>query len=115
MTTASRSFRPAALTQLELDLGEGNRARISIDLPVRRAEDGGLIDRDNSRVSLTGSTQAAADILGVSDETVRDWIERGYLRGGRVGRNYKVDLLNAQELKDRAFDGAANFINVMHR
>jgi|GEM_PF-6157616 len=112
MTTTTRSYRPPALTQLEMDLGDGNRARVSVDLPVQRAADGGLVDRDNSRVSLTGNTQAAADILGVSDETVRGWIERGYLRGGRVGRNYKVDLLHAQELKDQAFAGQPAFIPV---
>jgi len=38
------------------------------------------------------STPELARFLGVFHTTVRRWIERGKIRGIRVGRNYKILL-----------------------
>lgn len=99
----------AAWTQLELDLGGGNRARVTFDLPFEKAPDGTLRPRTNSEPRIMISTEDAATRLGVSAETVRNWVKAGHLRGGRIGRNYQVCAIHAQQIIDKALAGTPEF------
>jgi excisionase family DNA binding protein len=102
MPSGVSSALPAVPTQLELNFGDGTTAHLSVDLPVQTDADGRIVERAKTPRELLGSTRQASQILEVSDETVRSWIEAGILKGFRIGRNYKVDLLHAQRLKDEA-------------
>lgn len=46
------------------------------------------------------STPELAEWLGVFHTTVRRWIERGKIRGIRVGRNYKIPATEAMRVLD---------------
>ena len=46
------------------------------------------------------STVDAADILETTDQTIRDWIERGWLKATRVGRRW---IFTIEDL-ERAID-----------
>jgi len=43
----------------------------------------------------------AANLLGVSRETVRRWVYRGVLHGVRVGKNHKIPERELQKLIGR--------------
>jgi len=47
------------------------------------------------------TVKQAANLLGVSRETVRRWVYRGVLHGVRVGKNHKIPEHELQKLVRR--------------
>jgi hypothetical protein len=85
---------PAA-TQLEFSFSPS----VSVDMTVQRLTGGRVLLTPSTEVRVWGSTRDAAEQLGKSDFWVRERLEIGEIRGERLGRNWRVDMLHVQEIR----------------
>jgi len=73
---------------------------VSMDMRVDRLPDGRVL-LSQGEVRVMGTTAEAAASLGVNPGWVRERLEAGLIRGQRVGRNWKVDMIHVQEIKEK--------------
>lgn len=74
---------------------------VSVDLAVQRLPDGRVLLTPTTDVRVWGSTLDAAEALGKSPAWIRERLETGEIRGERLGRNWRVDMVHVQELRRR--------------
>ena len=84
-------------TQLEFSFSP----QVSVDMEVQRLTGGRVLLTPSTEVRMWGSTQDAADALGKSPFWVRERLELGDIRGERIGRNWRVDMLHVQEIRKK--------------
>lgn len=75
---------------------------VTVDMQIDRLADGRILISHATDLKLWGSTQDAADQLGKSRQWVRDALEAKLLRGERVGKCWRVDMMHVQELRKRS-------------
>jgi hypothetical protein len=73
--------------------------QVSVDVRVQRLADGRVLLTPTTEVRVWGSTRDAAEALGKSPFWVRERLECGEIRGERLGRNWRVDMVHVQELR----------------
>ena len=76
--------------------------QVTVDLVVDRLPDGRLILSHKKTVEVWGTTRDAAEQMGRSRQWVRDALEAGILRGERVGKCWRVDMLHLQRVREKA-------------
>lgn len=75
--------------------------QVAAEMRVDRLPDGRVLLTPSAEVRAWGSTADAAEALGKSRNFVRAMLEAGLLRGERVGKCWRVDLLHVQEVRAR--------------
>lgn len=75
--------------------------QVSVDMRVDRLPDGRVLLTPSAEVRAWGSTAEAAEMLGKSAWWVRMALESGLIRGERVGKCWRVDLVSVQEMRRR--------------
>lgn len=75
---------------------------VAVDMRIDRLPDGRILLSHSAEVKVWGSTQDAADALGRSRQWVRDALEAGLLRGERLGKCWRVDMVHLQEMRNKA-------------
>lgn len=73
--------------------------QVSVDVEVQRLPGGRVLLTPTTEVRVWGSTLDAAEALGKSPAWVRERLESGDIRGERLGRNWRVDMVHVQELR----------------
>jgi hypothetical protein len=85
-------------TQLEFTFAP----QVSCDMRVDRLADGRVLLTPSAEVRAWGSTADAAEAIGKSRQWVRDALEAGVLRGEKIGKCWRVDLIHLQEMRTKA-------------
>lgn len=68
---------------------------------VDRLADGRVLLTPAAEVRTWIGTAEAAEMLGRSRRWVQTALDAGYLRGERIGRKWRVDVVHLQELRKR--------------
>jgi len=90
--------RPAPAEQFEFSFVP----QVSVDMRVDRLADGRVVLTPSAEVRMWGSTREAAEAIGKSVQWVRDSLEAGTLRGERVGKCWRVDMVFLMERRRAA-------------
>lgn len=96
MPSISQGRRHVA-EQLELAFSP----QVAVDMRMDRLPDGRVLLTPSAEVRVWGSTADAAEMLGKSAWWVRMALEAGLIRGERIGKNWRVDMLSVQEARER--------------
>lgn len=73
--------------------------QVTVEMRMERLPDGRFLLTPAAEVRVWGSTTEAAHQLGKAPSWVRERLEAGTIRGERLGRNWRVDMLHVQEIR----------------
>jgi len=76
--------------------------QVCLEMRVDRLPDGRVLLTPSADVRVWISTREAAEELGKSVRWVQEALLAGFLRGERLGKNWRVDRVYLQELKRKA-------------